>query len=240
MREARATNSDQKNKGKIVEIKGVVIDAVFTGELPQINTALAIESRARRRGATLIAEVQQHLGDDRVRAVAMDSTDGLARGIDVVDTGAADLRAGRRRDARPPLERARRAGRQEGAPPADAERWPIHRDPPSFRDLSPTIEIFETGIKVIDLIAPYVQGGKVGLFGGAGVGKTVLIQELIHNVARAARRRLGLRRRRRAHARGQRPLARDGGVGRARQGRARLRADERAAGRAPARRPLRA
>ena len=83
---------------------------------------------------------------------------------------------------------------------ADTERWPIHRDPPSFRDLSPDVEIFETGIKVIDLIAPYVKGGKVGLFGGAGVGKTVLIQELIHNVAERARRCLGVLRSRRAHA----------------------------------------
>ena len=96
--------------------------------------------------------------------------------------------------------------------PDDVERWAIHRDPPAFRDLSPKIEIFETGIKVIDLIAPFVKGGKVGLFGGAGLGKTVLIQELIHNVAQAARRRLRLRGRRRAHARGQRPLARDDGV----------------------------
>ena len=98
---------------------------------------------------------------------------------------------------------------EKGAPPAGAERWPIHRDPPAFQDLSPKVEIFETGIKVIDLIAPYVRGGKIGLFGGAGVGKTVLIQELIHNIAQRARRRLGLRRRRRAHARGQRPPARD-------------------------------
>ncbi len=84
--------------------------------------------------------------------------------------------------------------------PKDAERWSIHRDPPEFSELTPKIEIFETGIKVIDLIAPYVRGGKIGLFGGAGVGKTVLIQELIHNIARAARRRVGLLRRRRAHA----------------------------------------
>ena len=131
-----------------------------------------------------MAEVQQHLGDDRVRAVAMDSTDGLARGIDVVDTGAPISVPVGDADARPALERARRPDRRQGRPPAGAERWPIHRDPPAFAELSPKVEIFETGIKVVDLIAPYVRGGKIGLFGGAGVGKTVLIQELIRNIAR--------------------------------------------------------
>ena len=175
-----ATNSDQKNVGRIVEIKGVVIDAVFPDELPAIYSALRISADGRN----LIAEVQQHLGDDRVRAVAMDSTDGLARGLDVHDTGApisvpvGEATLGRLWNViGDPIDKGDELA-------ADAERWPIHRDPPSFRELSPTIEIFETGIKVIDLIAPYVQGGKVGLFGGAGVGKTVLIQELIHNVAR--------------------------------------------------------
>jgi F-type H+/Na+-transporting ATPase subunit beta len=171
---------ETRNVGKIVEIKGVVLDAVFPDELPEIYTALRISLDGRE----LIAEVQQHLGDDRVRAVAMDSTDGLARGIDVEDTGGPiTVPVGQPTLGRlwnvigDPID-------QGDEPPADAERWPIHRDPPSFRELSPHIEIFETGIKVIDLIAPYVKGGKVGLFGGAGVGKTVLIQELIHNVAR--------------------------------------------------------
>src|SRR5688500_14405501 len=134
-------------------------------------------------GRTLIAEVQQHLGDDRVRAVAMDTTDGLARGVDVVDTGAPiSVPVGEATLGRiwnvigEPIDSKEAAGK-------DVERWPIHRDPPVFRDLSPSIEIFETGLKVVDLIAPYVKGGKVGLFGGAGTGKTVLIQELIHNVA---------------------------------------------------------
>jgi F-type H+/Na+-transporting ATPase subunit beta len=173
-------NQESQNIGKIVEIKGVVLDAVFPDELPGIYTALRISLDGRE----LIAEVQQHLGDDRVRAVAMDSTDGLARGIDVEDTGRPiTVPVGQPTLGRlwnvigDPID-------QGDEPPADAERWPIHRDPPSFRELSPHIEIFETGIKVIDLIAPYVKGGKVGLFGGAGVGKTVLIQELIHNVAR--------------------------------------------------------
>jgi F-type H+/Na+-transporting ATPase subunit beta len=172
--------------GRVVEIRGVVIDAVFTGELPGINSALhiAIPASEDREAGTLVAEVQQHLGDDRVRAVAMDSTDGLARGLEVTDTGApisvpvGDQTLGRLWNVLgDPIDK-------KEAPKDGGERWPIHRDPPTFQDLSPTVEIFETGIKVIDLIAPYVKGGKVGLFGGAGVGKTVLIQELIHNVAR--------------------------------------------------------
>src|SRR5215210_4280526 len=171
--------------GKVVEIKGVVIDAIFTDDLPDIYNALAIELPTGDGGSrTLIAEVQQHLGDDRVRAVAMDSTDGLARGTDVVDTGAPiTVPVGN-----PTLGRLWNvvgdAIDKEDQPPADVERWPIHRDPPLFRELSPKMEIFETGLKVVDLIAPFVRGGKVGLFGGAGLGKTVLIQELIHNVAR--------------------------------------------------------
>jgi F-type H+/Na+-transporting ATPase subunit beta len=171
---------EQRNVGKIIEIKGVVLDAVFPDRLPEILTALEIELPT----GTLVAEVQQHLGDDRVRAVAMDSTDGLARGLDVVDTGAAiSVPVGA-----PTLGRlwnviGQAIDEKEDAA-ADVERWPIHRDPPAFRDLSPKIEIFETGLKVVDLIAPYIKGGKVGLFGGAGVGKTVLIQELIHNLAK--------------------------------------------------------
>jgi F-type H+-transporting ATPase subunit beta len=172
------------NTGRIVEIKGVVIDAVFTDRLPEINTALAIDVPDQDGSTrTLIAEVQQHLGDDRVRAVAMDSTDGLARGAVCTDTEApisvpvGDATLGRLWNViGEPIDEA-------GPVPDGVERWPIHRDPPAFRDLSPKIEIFETGIKVIDLIAPFVKGGKVGFFGGAGTGKTVLIQELIHNVA---------------------------------------------------------
>jgi F-type H+-transporting ATPase subunit beta len=174
----------QGTPGKVVEIKGVVIDAVFTDQLPEIYNALAIEVPSGDGSSrTLIAEVQQHLGDDRVRAVAMDSTDGLSRGVDVVDTGGpisvpvGDATLGRIWNViGDPVDNKEAAGK-------DVERWSIHRDPPQFRELSPTIEIFETGLKVVDLIAPYVKGGKVGLFGGAGTGKTVLIQELIHNVA---------------------------------------------------------
>jgi F-type H+-transporting ATPase subunit beta len=172
--------TDGANVGTVIEIQGVVIDALFPDELPAIYGALSITLDGRE----LIAEVQQHLGDDRVRAVAMDSTDGLSRGLDVVDTGGPiTVPVGPETLGRlwnvigDPIDRGEPAGE-------DVKRWPIHRDPPSFRDLDPSTEIFETGIKVIDLIAPYVKGGKVGLFGGAGVGKTVLIQELIHNLAR--------------------------------------------------------
>ena len=172
------------NVGKIVEIKGVVIDAQFEGQLPAIYNALEISVPAAADGAatTLVAEVQQHLGDDRVRAIAMDATDGLARGLDVVDTGAqisvpvGEVTLGR-------IFNVLGEPVDHGDPLAESERWEIHRKPPAFEDLSSTVEIFETGIKVIDLLAPYVKGGKVGLFGGAGVGKTVLIQELINNIA---------------------------------------------------------
>jgi F-type H+-transporting ATPase subunit beta len=177
--------ADHTNVGKIVEIKGVVIDAVFPDRLPEILSALEIQvPREDGSTMTLVAEVQQHLGDDRVRAVAMDATDGLARGADAVDTGAPiSVPVGQ-----PTLGRLwnviGQAIDEKDDPAADAQRWPIHRDPPTFRDLSPKIEIFETGLKVVDLIAPYIKGGKVGLFGGAGVGKTVLIMELIHNLAK--------------------------------------------------------
>jgi F-type H+/Na+-transporting ATPase subunit beta len=180
---------DQKkgqNVGKVVEIKGVVIDAVFADLLPEINTALRIElpERDGRPAIDLIAEVQQHLGDDRVRAVAMDATDGIPRGVEVIDTGAPiTVPVGKQTLGR--LFNVLGDPIDEGKAIADdAERWPIHRDPPSFDELKPTMEIFETGLKVVDLIAPFVRGGKVGLFGGAGLGKTVLIQELIRNVAR--------------------------------------------------------
>jgi F-type H+/Na+-transporting ATPase subunit beta len=180
------SSRDDSNVGKIIEIKGVVLDAVFAGRLPEINHALHIDIPATdgEERRLLVAEVQQHLGDDRVRAVAMDSTDGLARGVDIVDTGAPiTVPVGEGTLGRlwnvigDPIDKV---DKDTG----DGERWPIHRDPPEFRELIPTIEVFETGMKVIDLVAPFVKGGKVGLFGGAGLGKTVLIQELIHNVAR--------------------------------------------------------
>src|ERR671922_1268140 len=168
-----------RNVGRIEEIRGVVIDVVFPDELPEINSALTID---RGDGQVLVCEVQQHLGDDRVRAVAMDTTDGLARGTEVVDTGGpitvpvGEVTLGR-------IFNLLGETIDEGDPIEVKERWPIHRDAPNVENLTPTTEMFETGIKVVDLLAPYAKGGKVGLFGGAGVGKTVIIQELINNIA---------------------------------------------------------
>src|SRR2546425_1556144 len=171
--------------GQIVEIKGVVIDAFFPEGPPEIYTALRIEIPALgdQETPTLIAEMQQPIAADPVRAVAMDSTDGLARGLAVEATGGpisapvGDVPLGRIWNViGEPVD-------EKPAPPQDTERWSIHRDPPKFTELSPKVEVFETGLKVVDLLAPFIQGGKVGLFGGAGLGKTVLIQELIHNVA---------------------------------------------------------
>jgi F-type H+/Na+-transporting ATPase subunit beta len=183
-----------ENIGRIEEIQGVVIEAVFPDRLPEINHAIKVRRPAAaskeedldiaaHEDPWLVCEVQQHLGDDRVRAVALDTTDGLSRGAEVIDTGApitvpvGDVTRGRIFNLLgEPIDL--------GAPlPADVERWPIHREAPSIEALTPTTEMFETGIKVIDLLAPYARGGKVGLFGGAGVGKTVIIQELIHNLA---------------------------------------------------------
>src|SRR5213594_4525725 len=173
------------NVGKVVQVIGPVLDIEFEPErLPEIYNAVVIDHRGN--GAPpirLTAEVQQHIGRNQVRAVAMTSTDGVVRGMEVMDTG---------KPITVPVGQAA-LGRilnvlgepvDEGDPiPPDAERWPIHRETPKFVDLEPKTEVFETGIKVIDLIAPFVKGGKIGLFGGAGVGKTVIIQELIHNVA---------------------------------------------------------
>src|SRR3954465_9590958 len=181
-----------RNVGRIEEIQGVVIEAVFPDELPEIYSALEIdrednpeeaEGISSGTGNKLILEGQQHLGDDRVRAVAMDTTDGLARGMEVIDTGGpitvpvGDITLGRIFNL---LGETIDEGDQLDD---DIQRWPIHRDAPTVEQLTPTNEMFETGIKVIDLLAPYAKGGKVGLFGGAGVGKTVIIQELINNLA---------------------------------------------------------
>src|SRR4051812_2370942 len=169
-----------RNKGRIEEIQGVVIEAVFPDNLPEINHAITID---RGEEGTLVCEVQQHLGDDRVRAVAMDTTDGLARGTKVLDTGGpitvpvGEATLGRIFNLLgEPIDL--------GDPVVTEERWPIHRDAPDVADLMPTTEMLETGIKVVDLLAPYAKGGKVGLFGGAGVGKTVIIMELINNIAK--------------------------------------------------------
>src|SRR5450432_3960185 len=174
------------NIGKVVQVIGPVLDVEFESEnLPEIFNEITIDQLAE--GGTqvkLAAEVQQHIGRNQVRAVAMSTTDGVERGMRVTDTGSPiTVPVGA-----PSLGRILNVLGEpvdNGAPiPKDALRWPIHRPSPNFVDLEPKTEIFETGIKVIDLIAPFVKGGKIGLFGGAGVGKTVIIQELINNVAK--------------------------------------------------------
>jgi F-type H+-transporting ATPase subunit beta len=169
------------NKGKIVQVIGPVVDVEFSnGQLPKIFNASIVK---RPDGSDLVLEVQQHLGENRVRAVAMDSTDGLMRGIEVIDTGEPiTMPVGEQVLGRllnvigDPID--------EKGPVKFTRRDPIHRPSPKLSDLSTSSEMFETGIKVIDLIEPYMRGGKTGLFGGAGVGKTVIIQELIHNIAK--------------------------------------------------------
>ena len=170
---------ESKNIGKVVQIVGAVVDIHFEKDsLPDLLNAIEIDNK----GEKLVVEVAQHIGDDIVRCIAMGSTDGLMRGIDAVDTGKAiSVPVGK--------ETLSRMFNLLGEPvdnlpaPETKERWEIHREPPTYEEQSASNEILETGIKVIDLIAPYLKGGKIGLFGGAGVGKTVLIQELINNVA---------------------------------------------------------
>jgi F-type H+/Na+-transporting ATPase subunit beta len=172
--------------GRVVQVIGPVLDVEFEdGALPDIYNALEIRESGVEGGPDirLTAEVQQHIGRNQVRAVAMSSTDGLIRGMAVRNTGSAitvpvgEAALGRILNVLgEPVD-------EQGDIPATQDRWPIHRDPPKFTKLEPKTEIFETGIKVIDLIAPYVKGGKTGLFGGAGVGKTVVIMELINNIA---------------------------------------------------------
>ncbi|MEG0894271.1 MAG: F0F1 ATP synthase subunit beta [Oscillospiraceae bacterium] len=171
---------DNKNIGKVVSIIGPVLDIKFSkGSLPNLLNAINIDDNGKK----LVVEVAQHIGDDVVRCIAMDATDGLKRGIDAVDTGSPiTVPVGE--------ETLGRIFNLLGEPvdnkpaPAVKKRMPIHRPAPSFEEQKSASEILETGIKVVDLIAPYLKGGKIGLFGGAGVGKTVLIQELINNVAK--------------------------------------------------------
>jgi F-type H+-transporting ATPase subunit beta len=174
--------------GSVVQVIGPVLDVEFAAEeLPEIYNALKLETK-NEAGQTisLVAEVQQHIGRGQVRAVSMSSTDGVTRGMKVIDTGAAiAVPVGE-----PSLGRILNVLGEPvdelgpvGGPGAELERWPIHRAAPRFDQLAPKTEIFETGIKVVDLLAPYVKGGKTGLFGGAGVGKTVIIMELINNIA---------------------------------------------------------
>ena len=168
------------NIGKITQIIGAVLDIKFTeGNLPEINDAIKVPTRD---GKELVVEVSQHLGDDIVRCIAMGSTDGLVRGMDAIATGAPiSVPVGENTLGRMfnvlgnPID--------EIDPPTGVETWPIHRKAPAFEEQATSQEMLETGIKVVDLLCPYQKGGKIGLFGGAGVGKTVLIQELFHNIA---------------------------------------------------------
>ena len=178
----------ETNIGKVVQVIGPVLDVAFDPEhLPDIYNALSVESSGGNGSdVRLIVEVQQHIGRGMVRAVAMTSTDGVTRGMDVVDTGSAiTVPVGPPALGRilnvlgEPVDEQGPVMAEDG----EVERWPIHRSPPAFHELEPKTEVFETGIKVIDLLAPYVKGGKTGLFGGAGVGKTVIIMELINNIA---------------------------------------------------------
>jgi F-type H+-transporting ATPase subunit beta len=179
-----ATATAIHNIGKVVQVIGPVLDVEFEAEhLPELYNALEISSKnAAGDPVRVVVEVQQHIGRNQVRAVAMSSTDGVIRGMEVVDTGAAiSVPVGKTALGR--ILNVLGEPVDNGAPiPKDALRWPIHRKRPDFVNLEPKTEIFETGIKVIDLIAPFVKGGKIGLFGGAGVGKTVVIMELINNV----------------------------------------------------------
>ena len=169
-------------KGKIIQVMGPVVDVEFDGYLPEINEAINVVL-ADANADRLVLEVAAHIGDSRVRTIAMDMTEGLTRGQECIATGGpitvpvGDAVLGRIFNViGEPVDEGE-------AIPADTERWSIHRSAPSFEEQSTKTEMFETGIKVVDLLAPYSKGGKVGLFGGAGVGKTVIIMELIHNVA---------------------------------------------------------
>ena len=171
-------------KGKVVQVIGPVVDIEFpAGELPAILNAITIQGKVEDLDIDLVVEVMQHLGDSVTRCIAMSSTDGLMRGMEAEDTGApikvpvGDACLGR------VFNVLGRTVDHNPAPVGNKESWPIHRPAPKFDEQETSTQILETGIKVVDLIAPYSRGGKIGLFGGAGVGKTVLIMELIHNIA---------------------------------------------------------
>lgn len=170
----------ETNTGKVCRVMGPVVDVRFAdGYLPAINNALEIKSGDK----TLIIEVAQHIGDNTVRCIAMDSTDGLQRDIDVIDTGKPiSVPVGKETLGR--IFNVLGEAVDNKPEPETKERWEIHRPAPAFDELTSSAEMFETGIKVIDLLCPYSKGGKIGLFGGAGVGKTVLIMELINNIAK--------------------------------------------------------
>ena len=167
------------NKGKIVQVMGPVVDVEFSDHnLPCIKDALEVDNN----GKTCVMEVAQHIGNDTVRCIMLASSEGLHRDMEVTATGAGiTVPVGKATLGR--LFNVLGEAIDDGKPVESKENWCIHREPPSFEEQSPVVEVLETGIKVIDLLAPYSKGGKIGLFGGAGVGKTVLIQELIRNIA---------------------------------------------------------
>ena len=168
------------NIGYIVQVMGPVVDVKFSGAVPNINNALIVKNGDNK----LVLEVALHLGEGIVRTIAMDATEGLSRGLSVVDTNAPiTIKVGKETLGRvfnvlgEPID-------NKGELSENAKKLSIHRLAPTLKDLNTNVEILETGIKVVDLLAPYIKGGKIGLFGGAGVGKTVLIQELINNIAK--------------------------------------------------------
>ncbi len=168
-----------QNIGKIVQVIGAVVDICFPKEnLPRLLNAIEIDNN----GTKLTVEVAQHIGDDVVRCIAMSTTDGLVRGMEAVDTGS-PIKVPVGRETLGRIFNLLGEPVDEKPAPETQDKWPIHREAPSYEEQTAASEVLETGIKVIDLIAPYLKGGKIGLFGGAGVGKTVLIQELINNVA---------------------------------------------------------
>ena len=174
------TNVTKQNVGKVVQVIGPVLDIRFEdGHLPVLLNAIEIQNGDKK----VVAEVAQHVGDNVARCVSMNATDGMVRGLDAVDTGGPiTVPVGEKCLGR--IFNLLGQAVDDQPDPTDVERWPIHRPAPSFEEQETSTEILETGIKVVDLIAPYAKGGKIGLFGGAGVGKTVLIMELINNVAK--------------------------------------------------------
>lgn len=178
-RNKRGERSHDGNKGKIVQVSGPVVDVEFAdGNLPRIKDALYVMNNGKK----CVMEVSQHIGDNVVRCIMLAASEGLCRDMEVTATGSGiQVPVGEQTLGRLFNVLGETLDGKESL--ENGEHWCIHREPPTFEDQSPVVEMLETGIKVIDLLAPYAKGGKIGLFGGAGVGKTVLIQELIHNIA---------------------------------------------------------
>ena len=214
-------------KGRITQVIGPVIDVEFpTGKLPMIRDALTVTIDGRQK----VMEAAQHMGNRTVRCIMLAASEGLSKGMEVTPTGACiKVPVGEGTLGR--MFNVLGEAIDHKGEVSTEEKWEIHRKPPTFQDQSPVVEVLETGIKVIDLIAPYAKGGKIGLFGGAGVGKTVLIQELIHNIATehggySIFTGVGERSRASSSPSWKRPLERDAGVGSHRQDCTRVRSDE--------------